>query len=274
MQEQHPTSNPYFPDVALFLILIPFISAVNYYLTYSGVTLSWFLLLTFSIDTAEGYLAWWAVRTFIIFLDKKMPYEKGFLPRIIIQLIATIVIGLLIIGLLTELVSLIAKGQPAPLSFYTVDLVIISIWFFVINGIYSGLHYYNLWKNSEEKRLEESRAKSEGLLVRHGKQDIRLDFEDVAGFYVDGDYAVACSITGKKYYMGQSLDKLEKSLPVSFFFRLNRQFILHRQAISGFTRAENGKLMVMSSKTDCFPSEILISRIKAPAFKAWFRPDA
>ncbi|MDZ7647838.1 MAG: hypothetical protein U5K54_12005 [Cytophagales bacterium] len=55
----HPYKNPYHPDVALFLILIPFISAFNYYLTYTNIQLSWFLLLTFTIDTVQGYCAWW-----------------------------------------------------------------------------------------------------------------------------------------------------------------------------------------------------------------------
>ncbi|MFZ6011810.1 MAG: hypothetical protein ACOYXT_15820 [Bacteroidota bacterium] len=46
-------SNPYRPDVTLFLIFIPFISAFNYYLTYSNIKVSWFLLLTFTIDTFQ-----------------------------------------------------------------------------------------------------------------------------------------------------------------------------------------------------------------------------
>ncbi len=274
MPDNQLSLNPYHPDIAIFLTLIPFISAINYYLTYSSIQLSWFLLITFSIDTIQGYFAWWGVRSFIFFLDKKWPYEKGFPGRTVIQLVGTLIIGLLIISTLTELVSWIAKGKAAPLDFYSIDLVIISIWFFVINGIYTGLHYYNLWQKSEAIRREENRTKSEGLMVKQGKQEIRLDFNELAGFYVDDDYAVACHINGKKYYMGQSLDKIEKTLPTNSFFRLNRQFILHRQMISGFSRSDNGKILVLPNKHESFPSEILISRTKAPSFKIWFRPEA
>lgn len=272
MQEKNKPSNPYHPDVALFLVLIPFISAFNYYLTYTNIQLNWFLLLTFSIDTVQGYLAWWGVRLFILFLDKKWPYEKGALQRIILQLISTTIIGLVIISLLTELVSWIARGRPAPLNFYTIDLFIISIWFLVINGIYIGLHYYNGWQGSEKKRREEHRLKSEGLVVRLGKQDIRLDFEDLAGFYVNGEYVVACHNQGKKYYLDQSLDKVEKSVPSDIFFRLNRQYLLHRRVISGFKRVENGKLRVYLNKHEGLPPDTPVSRTKAPAFKSWFRP--
>ncbi len=268
-------TNPYHPDIHIFLIIIPFISAFNYYLTYSNIQLNGFLLLTFSIDTVQGYLAWLGVRYFILFLDKKKPYQEGPLQRIVLQLISTSAIGLVIISLLTELVSWLAKGEAAPLHFYTRDLFIIGIWFFVVNGIYIGLHYYHQWRRSEVQRKEESRIKSEGFIVKHGKKDIKLSFTDLVGFYVDDNYVVACDTSGKKYYLdqSQSLNSVEKTVPGELFFRLNRQYILHRQLITGFRRAENGKIQVLLIDTSAFPPEIPVSRTKAPVFKEWFKPD-
>lgn len=265
--------NPYHPDVVVFLILIPFISAFNYYLTYSNIKLSWFLALTFCIDTIQGYFAWWGVRSFIFYLDRKFPYEKGLIKRLVIQLSSTLIIGLVIISLLTELVSWIAKGKPAPLHFYTIDLVIISIWFFVINGIYLGIHFYRLYQESEATRQRENQLKSDGVFVKQGKQDIRLMYHELEGFFVDEDYAVASQMGGKKFYLTQSLDKIEKTLPNANFYRLNRQFIVHRQIVSGFKRADNGKILVMLQNTSNFPSEIPVSRLRAPSFKSWFQPE-
>jgi hypothetical protein len=263
--------NPYHPDVALFLVAIPFISAFNYYLTYSNIRLSWFLLMTFAIDTAQGYAAWLAVRSIILYLDKKWPYGDKPYYRIVFQLIITTIAGLAIISALTELVSFIAKGKSAPLSFYTFDLFIISIWFFVINGIYVGLYYYNTWRNWRAAQENENRKRSEGLIVRHGNQDLKISFDELAGFYVDGEYVVASHLKGRKYYLDQSLDKTEKNLPFDIFFRVNRQYILNRQMISGFRRMENGKLQVMLHPREGFPQEIPVSRIKAVAFKSWFQ---
>jgi DNA-binding LytR/AlgR family response regulator len=179
---------------------------------------------------------------------------------------------LAIISLLTELVSWIVIGKPAVLSFYTFDLFIIGIWFFVINGIYVGLHFYNSWQETEDKRREENRLKSEGLVVRSGRQDTRVAFEALVGLYVEKEYVVVCHTSGKKYYMDESLEKIEKKLPVTIFFRLNRQYILNRQMVSGFRRAENGKLQVLLHQHKDFPAEIQVSRTKAPAFKSWFQP--
>lgn len=270
--KDHTTRSTYYPDVAVFLTLIPFISAFNYYLTYSNIHLNWFLVLTFSIDTLQGYMAWWAVRKLIFLFDQKMPFEEQPIRRIVLQVASTTLLGLFIISASTEAVSWIAKGEPAHQSFYSIDLFIISIWFFVINGIYIGLYYYNLWKRTEEKFLMNNRIKSEGLMVRSGKQELKLDFDSIIGFYVDGEYVVACDLSGKKYYLDQSLDKLEGELPTNLFFRLNRQFVLHHQQVTGFKRSDYGKLIVLLKGNELFPSEITVSRIKASAFKGWFRP--
>src|SRR5436853_6706630 len=74
-------------DVKFFLVAIAFISAFNYYLTWSNIKLNWFLLLTYTIDTAQGWLAWWAVRSMIIYMDKKLPYGDRPLKRILIKLV-------------------------------------------------------------------------------------------------------------------------------------------------------------------------------------------
>jgi DNA-binding LytR/AlgR family response regulator len=262
----------YHPEVAIFLICIPFISAINYYLTYSNIKLGGFLFLTFSIDTAQGYLAWWCVRQFIFFLDGKWPYTTHGAKRIAFQIVGTMAIGLTVIALTTELVSWIAKGKPALPSFYSIDLFIIGIWFFVINGIYIGLYYYNLWKQTISTKQHEPKNAPDGLLAKNGKQELLIMYEDILGIAVDQEYVVAYLQNKKKYYLDQSLDKLEKTLPPHDFFRLNRQTIIHRQVVSGFKREENGKINVLLKPTDFLPTEIMVSRIKAPAFKVWFRP--
>lgn len=65
----------------------------------------------------------------------------------------------------------------------------------------------------------------------------------------------------------QTLEELEKQLDPQLFFRVNRQFILHIDAIKGIFKHFNGKLKV---ELKYYPTiEILISRDKANAFKAW-----
>ncbi len=263
-------ASKYYPDIIIFLVMIPIISGINYYLTYSKIKLNWYLVYRYTIDTLQGYLAWLAVRELILFLDKKLPYEAGLLKRILIQWVTTTMLGLFIIAASTEILSIIFIGKWAPIDFYTTDMVIIGIWFFFINAIYLGLYYYNTLKRAELKIAAEPQIKSDGYKVKEGKREIIIDFEDLAGFYVDLEYSVVLDNKGKSYYTLESLDNIGKLIPKDTFFRLNRKFILNRSAIVGFERIENGKLSVLTKKDNIFPSEITVSRDKAPLFKKWF----
>jgi len=268
-----PIRNPYHPDIPIFLVMIPLVSAFNYYLTYTNPQLNWFMVLTFTLDTFQGYCAIWGVRSIILYLDRVLPYDGQELKRILVQLACTTFIGLFIISVLTELTSLIARGEFVNRSFYTHALFIISIWFFVVNGIYVMLHFYHRWRQSETTQQTQERLVKQGFLVKSGNKDIRLTFEEIAGFSVEGDLAVAHEMTGKKYFLDQSLNDIEGNVPPTHFFRLNRQYILHRDMLAGFNRAENGKLQALLKPHPAFPSEITISRLKAADFKKWFRPE-
>jgi len=265
-------ARPKYNDVRFFLIAIAFISAFNYYLTWSHIKLNWFLVLTYTIDTVQGWIAWWAVRSIIIYLDKKMPYGDRPLKRIFIQLVITTITGLLIIILLTELESLIARGHTAPLSFYLFDIFIICIWFFVINGIYIGMHYYSEWKESEHQRQDEKKVRAAGFTVKLGKQNLLIPFDEISGFYTEDGYTILLNNQNKRFFPDKSLDKIEKQLPGEWFFRLNRQYILHRRAITGFKRSADGKIDVTIKGLENLPGAVQVSRTKAVAFKKWFQP--
>ena len=266
------TANQKYHDVKFFLIAIAFISAFNYYLTYSNISLNWHLVLTYSIDTVEGWLAWWAARSIVIYLDKKLPYSNRPFKRIVVQLLTTTVAGLLTIIALTELVSWIVKQEWVPASFFLFDVFIFVIWFFVINGIYIGMHYYAEWKLSEEQRQEEKKLRAEGFKVKHGKQDLLIPFNEILSFYAEEGYTVLLTWQNKKYFPDRSLDKIEEGLPGELFFRLNRQYIVHRKALAGFKRTGDGKIDVMVEAFDNFPKAIPVSRSKAVTFKSWFEP--
>ena len=259
-------------DIKFFLVAIAFISAFNYYLTYTNIRFNWFFVLTYTIDTVQGWLAWWAVRSIFIYLDKKLPYTHRPLKRISLQLVHTTTAGLLIIILLTEFVSLIARGRTAPASFYLFDIFIIIIWFFVINGIYIGMHYYHQWKESENLRLEEKKIRAEGFNIKLGKQNLLIPFNEILSFYVEDGYTMLLTSNNKKSMADKSLDKIEETLPNELFFRLNRQFIVHRNAVTGFKRTGDGKIDVLVNAPENFPKTIPVSRNRAIAFKNWFQP--
>lgn len=75
--------------------------------------------------------------------------------------------------------------------------------------------------------------------------------------------------TGEKYQFDYStLDEVEALLDSQKFYRVNRQFIVHIDAIHTVKTVENSKLIV-KLKVPNDKLEIDISREKAPVFKKW-----
>jgi DNA-binding LytR/AlgR family response regulator len=261
-------------DVPFFLVFIPVVNVLNYYLTYTNISFNAHTVLTFFIDTFEGYAAWLGFRCVIIYLDKTMPYKANPLKRILVQISVTTIVGLLIIIALTEIVNLIAKRSSVPASFYQYDIFIFLIWFFVLNGIYIALYYYHAMTHTEKLRQEDKRVRTEGFSVKDGRQNLVVAFDAIMVFFADDDYTALITQEAKRYLLDRSLDNIEQTLPGERFFRLNRKYIVHRSIVKGFNKIENGKLNVILSPSTYVPENIQVSRTKAPEFKTWFGPES
>lgn len=267
-------STHYPRDIRFFLLLIPAINLINYYLTYPHIKLDAYFALTFSIDTLQGYAAWAGIRAVIVWLDQKMPYSGRIVSRILLQILLTILVGLIIIIALTELVNALARSEPVPLVFYTRNLFIFAIWILVINGIYIGWYLFRSWQQAiqtQNSPVETTEDKTPGLFVKAGKQSLLIPFSAVLYIWVEGHYTLLYAEDLRKYFVDLSLDKVAEQLPETDFFRVNRQCIIHRQTIQGYQRLENGKLQVLVQTLPSVPAELVISRTKAPEFKRWFK---
>ena len=221
----------------------------------------------------EGYAAWWVIRSIILFLDLTLPYAPRPVKRIGVQLVLTTAAALGLIIIATECINAAVKDTPVPASFYRVDIFIFMIWSLVINGIYIGLHYYLQFRQSENLRRQEKLVRQEGFTVKKNKQYLNILFTDIAGIYIDGDYAILVTSDGKKHVLDESLDAAEKQLPPELFFRLSRKYIINRHVIVGFERAEQSKLNILLAASTHFPGTITVSRLKAPAFRTWFHQE-
>jgi len=268
----------YKKDIQFFLVLIPFINVLNYYLTYTHISFSLRTVVTFCIDTLEGYLAWFLFRYIVIFLDGSISIVTHPVKRIVVQLLVTTIAGMLVIIGLTEAVNYCFGRKPVPRSFYTKDILIFLIWFFVVNAIYIGWYYYYLWKHAEALHQEkeaylnrQQRLHTEGFTVSTGKQTRIVPYNRIAGFFIEGEYVFVGTLDAEKHILDSSLDKIEKTLPAEGFFRVNRQYLVHRQIISGYKKQDNGKLEVQFTASQRFFQTAQVSRTRSPEFKQWLK---
>ena len=259
-----------YKDWLLCLLLIPVINTINYHLTYGTIRWDWYTYATYSIDTAQGFIAWWLLRVTVVYLDKKMPYEKGLAKRLIVQLLLTNLIVQGFIILATEVINALYTDEPLPINFYTYNLFIFFIWILVINGLYIGIYFYDEWRGSQKMREQDKVLRQTGFEVGLGNKMNHIPFASIAWFFVDGRAAYLVTNTGKSFVLDDSLNKIMPKLPEEHFFRLNRRFIVNRSQLIGYKKEVNGKLVVeFGNEAEPSKTEI-VSRITAPEFKQWF----
>lgn len=105
------------------------------------------------------------------------------------------------------------------------------------------------------------------FLVRRGEQFLSIPAEEIR--YFVSEYKVTYCITREqlKFSIENTLEELEKLLDPKQFFRINRQCIVHFNAIEKIHNHFNGKLLIVLKTR--FESDFSVSREKAAAFKAW-----
>lgn len=105
------------------------------------------------------------------------------------------------------------------------------------------------------------------FLVKQGEQLIPVAQEQVAYFYTANELSCLVGRDGRQYIVDYNLEELEAVVDPVQFFRLNRQFIAQVTAIQKIHTYFNGKLKIELRPETA--QEVLVSREKAPAFKAW-----
>ena len=125
----------------------------------------------------------------------------------------------------------------------------------------------------EKSRMEMNRLMQQpykkALLVSQGEKIIPIKVNDIASFYVDKLIVVITTFSKEEYLLSATLDEVEKMVDPAFFFRANRQFIIHRNAIASAERFFARKLVVKLN----FPTKesIMVSKARAQEFLEWLQ---
>lgn len=258
----------------IFFVLIPFINAINYSITYTGIKFNSYFLMTLGIDTLQGYMTWLLVRWTIFEMEKKSPLLPFRTKRLVMQLTFSSFLALSAIALSTELINLFAKSTPVPLDFYTHDLVVYLIWILVINAVYVGIYFYGHYSRSEAKLIKETSFETKYITVTSGKRQHKISFTDIRMIYVSKGYYFLTDTTKTSYLINYTLDQVEEKLPSRYFFRVNRSYLLHRRTIFSYHKIADKRLQLTTVFDVDLDTPLVVSRLKAKSFKAWFFQDS
>ena len=102
--------------------------------------------------------------------------------------------------------------------------------------------------------------------VKKGSQLFVIKTTDIAWIYRD-DYVFIMTKNKRKHLIDYSLDQLIDLLDPASFYRLNRQFIVHLDAIERIDTFFNYKLKI--SLQPAAPIDVFVAKDRAKAFKDW-----
>lgn len=107
--------------------------------------------------------------------------------------------------------------------------------------------------------------KSDYYIIEVGQHIRTVDKKEVAYYFSASKITYLVTFDGKKYPLDYSLEQLEQHLGEQYF-RINRQYIIHRDSISQMLKHTKSRIkVVVKGMTE----PTVISTEKTPAFKEW-----
>lgn len=105
------------------------------------------------------------------------------------------------------------------------------------------------------------------FLVHHREEMIPVKTQNFAYFRIDTGIVKGITFDKKSYIVESKLEDMEQELNPELFYRVNRQFLVNREAIANLKSYFNGKLIVVVNPV-C-EERIVVSKAKATEFKNW-----
>lgn len=105
------------------------------------------------------------------------------------------------------------------------------------------------------------------FLIRMGQSLRLVHQQDIAYFYTADKITFMMTREGRKYPIDYTLENLELMIDPAKFFRINRQFIIHLDAIRQMHA--HSKARVRIDLTPPAQEEVIVSTEKSPLFKKW-----
>ncbi|CAD5283499.1 MULTISPECIES: LytTR family DNA-binding domain-containing protein [unclassified Imperialibacter] len=214
-------------------------------------------------------------RTLIVYLDKRVAWEKQATLRALVQGFA--VYGFTIV--LTVLVSFFYNEffMTRPPEFnvaivFAYDVPFACLMVTIIQMAYGLLYmraHYEARLEQEAGTPEINNVSRKTILANFGKAKVPLPASTIAYVHKVGDFSTLQTFEGKEYTLDDTLDQLEQWLEKTDFFRINRQCIAQRRAIFSMKNDPTGKVLLKLSPSP--PEEITVSRKKAQEFRSWMQ---
>ena len=115
--------------------------------------------------------------------------------------------------------------------------------------------------------LRSQRRHKDRFVVNKGNQIQSIKTDQIQLFYAEGRTVFLITDVNERFIIDFTLSEVEDYLDASQFFRVNRSFIVHINAIEKINKYSNSRLKINTSYDA--PTDIVVSREKVSDFKKW-----
>lgn len=111
--------------------------------------------------------------------------------------------------------------------------------------------------------------KTHFLIPLKGDKLLPISVDMIQLFYIKECQVKALLTDGTEHYFPQTLDELTDNLNPALFFRVNRQYLVSREAIKDIDLWFNSRLSI-NLRQSGITEKILVSKARVTEFKEWF----
>jgi len=137
----------------------------------------------------------------------------------------------------------------------------------------TALNKYEMLKKYFSQRLNDLLQKQSNgeykkrFLIKRGTDYIGIKTDDIRYFFAAHKIVCIVDDRGQKFITDQSLNDIEKQIDPSHFYRVNRKYLVHINAIKKIRTYPKSKLQLELEPIN--NDEIIISQENVAAFKEW-----
>jgi DNA-binding LytR/AlgR family response regulator len=227
-------------------------------------------------------LAWEAHIVAYRWLDRQLPFDLALKKRIYVQVLFSIGITFVVFSIIYLLYYAILNLSPTWNNYLRYLFLALCIAAainlgFIIQGLRRAFEktppqYLNVSTPNITEEMP-SKTPSQTILVASGSRLVQLGFDEILYFSsMSGIVKVVKTDQTQLTTNWSAFSNFSNDLPTNHFFQVNRQFIVHHQAIKTVKEDTNRKLnLTLKTDTIALTEPIVISRYRRNEFLEWFK---
>ncbi|MEO0572869.1 MAG: LytTR family DNA-binding domain-containing protein [Bacteroidota bacterium] len=214
--------------------------------------------------------SWWGLKKIHQNLDRTA-VENG-TNTITLLVITTLVLSGYAIIANWIYIELIWREKLINTHFYSMVLPLAILTFISWNLLYLNrfiFEFPNDFNGGKHLTKEDGKLIVDKVIVSNGRRKLVFQISDIAFFGIENDVTFAFTFKGQQYLIENSLSELERKMGPDKFFRINRQYIVSKNAVIDFNPLTNQRIRVRFSAQQDSDLSAEISRYKSAKFKKW-----